>query len=138
MLIKDQLPHARIHWIEEFKAVRVEWLKLHMKLETFQGIIGEALQVLKEHQGSIWLADSYESEGVFPQDIQEFMQNDDTTAFAKSFGLKMILSVMPKQAGLSSLSTKKWTKDAESRGDYIVHQFPDLDTCLTWLSEQEI
>lgn len=43
---------------------------------------------------------------------------------------------MPKQVGLASLSAKKWTKEAENRGDYIVHQFPDLETYLAWIDYQ--
>ncbi|MDW3191473.1 MAG: hypothetical protein R8G66_03885 [Cytophagales bacterium] len=131
-------PHARVHWLESHKTLRVEWLKLHMSTERFQEIAGQALRVLQEHKGSIWLADSYNSEGVFSQEIQSFMHGDDMTNFARQAGLRMILSVMPKQAGLASLSTKKWTKEAENRGDYIVQQFPDLDTCLNWVDEQTL
>lgn len=138
MLVINSEPHARIHWLEKQKAVRVEWLKLHMNMEKFQEIAGQALGVLQKHKGTIWLADSYNSEGVFSQDIQQFMHGDDMTNFAKQAGLKMILSVMPKQAGLASLSTKKWTKEAENRGEYMVHQFPDLQTCLARIGEQSV
>lgn len=135
MLVKDFSPNARVHWLSDINALRVEWLKLHMSLDTFQNIVGQALGILKEHQGSVWIADSYESKGVFPKEIQDIIQNDDMTTFAKEAGLKMVLSVMPKESGLASMSTKKWTKETEENGHYAMRQFPDLESCKDWITK---
>ena len=133
----DYKPNAEIIWLEDVKAIQVRWLKLHMKMELFQEIAGKAFEVMSKNNGSIWIADMYDSQGVFPKDIMEYISADETTQASISIGLKWALTVMPKASGLASLSTKSWNKSVDDLNAFVVEQFPDLDTCKEWILKQQ-
>ena len=135
MVVQEFSPNAKIHWMEDIQAVRVEWFKLFMTLEQFQTICGAAVQVLQQHKGEIWIADQYNSEGVFPINIQEFMIGG-LEVMGKSVGIKKILTVAPKELGLSSMSTKRWNNNVAERGQFMTLQFQTLQECTEWLTLQ--
>lgn len=128
----DCSPHAKIHWIEDLEAVRVEWLQLFMSLDKFQSICKQAINVLQEGGGSIWIADSYESEGVFPDEIQTFI-TEQLVPLAKSVGIKRVLTILPKESGLASMATRKWQQGVKEKDAFIMEQFPNMQSCRTWI-----
>ena len=133
MLQKDLNPHAKIYWLSDVKAIRVEWLKLFMSLEEFQIICGEAIKILNEFKGKIWIADQYNSEGVFSQEIQNFIIGDLENA-AKAAGIEKVLTVTPNNLGLSSMSVKKWSSNVEKKGNFVTGTFETLESCKEWIS----
>lgn len=128
------LPHAELIWLEEVNAIQVKWLKLHMPIKLFYKICGTAMQILAAQKGSIWIADMSDSEGVFSKEIQKALTSTTMQEQADSVGIKHILTVMPKTAGLSSLNTKSWLKEVKKmeRQDTIA-EFPNLETCMEWI-----
>ncbi len=133
MLKENLSPYAKIYWEEDVQAVRVEWLRLFMKLDDFKKVVEYALGILRENHGAIWIADSSNSKGVFSEEVQEYMQMDDVATFAKMAGLSMLLTVMPQNSGLSSMSTNKWKKRAEEKHIYYMEEFKDLKSCKEWI-----
>lgn len=136
MNIVDFTPHATVSWLEDLKAVRVEWLQLYMSLERFQEICRAALQLLKAHGGSIWVADQHKSIGTFDKNIHDFIV-DKLGPIAEQNGITFIAVVMPKEAGLSSLSTKRWNKNTEEKGSIPTGQFETLEDCKKWFLKRE-
>ncbi len=130
-------PFAEITYHADLKAVHVKWLKLHMKLTEFEEIANHAFGILKENGGYVWIADMYDSQGVFPKDIMSYISSDETTAASMAMGLKWALTIMPKAAGLSSLSTKSWNKDVKSKDAFVVEQFPSWYACTDWIKAQQ-
>lgn len=134
MLKRNIEPHARIHWLDEIGAVRVEWLNLFMDLDKFKSICGEAINVLKENNGKTWIADSYNSDGVFPNEIQTFIA-EELVGLAKSVGITKVLTVMPKNAGLASMTTRSWNNNVKQKGEFVMESFNTLDECKEWLAQ---
>lgn len=127
-------PHAEITWLEDYQAVHVKWKRLYMSLERFHEICIKAMSILIEHNGVNWIADQYESEGAFNKEIQETM-NGEMYVQAQKAGIKLIMVILPKAAGLSSLSTKRWVKSTSEREDMSVDSFATLEECLAWLKD---
>ena len=125
-------PNAEIQWEHDVKAVRVLWKKLYMDLEKFQEICVAAFEVLQNNSGTIWIADQYNSEGAFKPEIQNFIVNE-LADIAKKNGLSMVLTILPKNPGLSSMSAKKWSKEVKQRGEFINEQFATLGECKEWI-----
>ena len=133
----DYSPHAEVVWENDLKSIRVKWKKLHMTMSQFEEIAGKAFEVMKQHNGYIWIADMYESEGVFPKDIMDYISAESTTEASKSLGLKWALTIMPKKSGLASLSTKSWNKSVDELNIFVVEQFQDFETCQEWIQKQQ-
>ena len=132
MVVHEFSPNAKIHWMEDIQAIRVEWFKLHMTLEHFQTICGAGIQVLQQKGASLWIADQYNSEGAYPKDVQDFVVRE-LEDIAVSVGVKKILTIMPKELGLSSMSTKRWNNNLAERGNFMLQNFSTLEACLAWL-----
>lgn len=130
-------PYAEVSWLENYQAIHVQWRNLYMSLDQFRVICQQAAQILTENKASIWIANQYESEGVFNKEIQEFIELDLYEA-AQQIGIKSILTVMPKEAGLSSLSTKRWVNKAVSRDDFFTETFATLDDCFAWIKDSTL
>ncbi len=134
----DFLPYATIQWMEDIPALRVKWMKQHMKLSEFEEIIECAWGVLKEHDGFIWISDMSDSQGVFPKEIIDFIADDAIAAKSNAAGVRWALTVMPKAAGLASMSTKSWNKEVKKKENFVVEQFSDWETCVKWIEMQHV
>lgn len=132
----DFPPYAEISWHSDLNAIRVKWKKMFMKLEEFEQIIHEAWGILKANNGHIWISDMYESEGVFPEDIMSYISSDGTIEKSNEAGVKWALTIMPKKVGLASMSTKKWQKDIVAKDSFTIQEFPDWETCQSWIKMQ--
>lgn len=126
-------PYAKIEWLDNLTALRVKWLEQHMKLSEFEEIIECAWSIMKDNKGYIWVSDMSDSEGVFPRDIMDFIADDDVAAKSNEAGLRWALTVMPKAAGLESMSTKSWNREVKKKDTFVVEQFPDWDSCKKWI-----
>jgi hypothetical protein len=95
------------------------------------------MQIIAAQKGSIWIADMSDSEGVFSKQIQEALASTVMQEQAAAAGIKHILTVLPKVAGLSSLNTKSWLRKVQNmeRQDNIV-EFPTLETCIGWIKSR--
>ena len=132
----DFLPYAKVYWYQELSAVRVSWLKLHMSLEEFQKIANYAFDVMQKNKGYIWIADMYESKGVFSPDVVAYISDEKTTAASAQAGLRWALTIKPKELGLASMSTKKWNQDVRDKTQFIMEDFADLESCMDWLKQE--
>ncbi|NQZ79175.1 MAG: hypothetical protein HRT61_24105 [Ekhidna sp.] len=105
-----------------------------MTLEKFREICEAAFKVLQEHKGTLWIADQYESKGVFTSEIQEFIINE-LADIARDNGLTKVLTVLPKHSGLSAMSAKRWSEEVREKGEFVNEQFKTLADCKEWISE---
>lgn len=128
MLIETIPPYANIHWMDDLKAVRVEWLNQYMTLDQFKNICNKVIDVVKSKNSTMWVADAHNSQGVFPYEIQEFMSNG-LVDLAKSAGVSKIVSIMPKSQGFASVGTKSWNHEVKQQGKFKLESFPDLESC---------
>lgn len=108
-----------------------------MKMSKFEEIAAKAFEIMLQNKGSIWVSDMYQSEGVFPKEIVDYISADSTTEASKAVGLKWALTIMPKTLGLESISTKSWNKNVQELGAFVVEQFQDWDTCKKWILQQQ-
>ncbi|MEM6831570.1 MAG: hypothetical protein AAGA66_15770 [Bacteroidota bacterium] len=129
----DLYPYAKIHWLEDVKAVRVELFDLFMSLDDFINVMNHVLEFIKEYKSEIWIADSYNSEGVFSKEIQEYISNE-LIATGVSIGVKKVLTVMPKSYGLANMTTKNWQARVRKANAFVMEEFPDIETCKRWIS----
>lgn len=129
-------PHAIVTWLDDVQAIHIEWKKLYMSLERFQEICVSAIGILSEHQGDTWIADQYESEGVFSKTIKDVISGD-LHAMAKHAGITKVLTIMPQEVGLSSLNTKSWIRDVNKKEGIATVEFPTLETCKEWILENK-
>lgn len=92
------------------------------------------MQILLDNKASTWIANQYESEGAFKAEVQAFI----ATALyktAQEVGIQNILTIMPKEMGLSSLSTKRWVNQTSTSGDINVVSFGTAEDCFDWIEE---
>ncbi|MEM9327279.1 MAG: hypothetical protein AAGA85_16545 [Bacteroidota bacterium] len=132
----DFAPYAAITWDDEVQALRVQWIKQHLSLDQFKEIIEKAWSILKQHEGYVWISDMYESQGVFPPEIKDYIVSDEVAARSNEMGVRWALTIMPKSVGLASMSTKSWNNGVKSRDSFVVEEFPDWSTCKGWLKTQ--
>ncbi|CAA6813199.1 MAG: Unknown protein, partial [uncultured Aureispira sp.] len=113
------LPYVEILWLEDVKAVQVKWLQLHLSLEEFKEVTTAVVEMIRMHESSIWIVDQYNSQGVFSKKIIDFIANE----LVEDIGVKLILTVVPKEKGLSSLNTKRWMGDVRKVGEFTMVDF---------------
>ena len=124
--------NAEITWEADVNAVRVIWKNLFMNLDRFKEICDVAFKVLLENKGDVWIADQYLSEGVFNNEIQRFILNELSQAGQEN-GVQMVLTVLPKNSGLSTISVKRWSSGIKDQKDFINEQFETLEECKKWI-----
>lgn len=103
-----------------------------MNLDRFKEICDVAFKVLLENKGDVWIADQYLSEGVFNNEIQRFILNELSQAGQEN-GVQMVLTVLPKNSGLSTISVKRWSSGIKDQKDFINEQFETLEECKKWI-----
>ena len=128
--------YANIYWIEDYKAVRVEWYNLYMQLEKFQEIYHAGIDLLLDKKGTVWIADQYQSKGVFSKDVQTYIVSQLAPEHIPK-GLDTLITIEPKALGFSTHSMKKWTKEVEQSGPFTTGKFPTLEDCEAWLQERK-
>lgn len=133
----DFSPNAIVTWEEEVQAVRLRWKRLFLQLSEFEKISYAALDIISENNGKIWIADMFDSEGAFPQDVQQFIA-ETLISDGISRGLNMLLTVVPNQSGLASLSMKKWSNEVSNSNGFITAQFQTFENCSSWILEQKL
>ncbi len=132
-LSKPDLSHyAQVHWLEDVKAVRIQWLDLFVGLDDFKQITTNALELIKEHKSSIWIMDAFNSDGVFSNEIQSFI-SDELVELGVSEGVLKVLTIMPKSAGLANMTTKNWQARVRKKNAFVMEDFSDLDACKKWI-----
>lgn len=128
--------YATVTWLDDVQAIHIQWKNLYMSLEKFQEICVAAIGMLTEKKGKIWIADQYDSEGVFNTQIKAIISGD-LHAMAKHAGITMVLTVMPKEVGLSSLNTKSWMRDVSKKEGIALMEFPTLEICKEWIQANQ-
>ena len=127
--------YAEISWVEEINAIQVKWNKLHMTLDKFKEITDTALRMILMKRSSIWIANQYDSEGVFSREVVEYISNELVGVAVWNYGVKLVLTIMPKQVGLSSLSTKHWIGQVQRKEAFTMAEFANLEDCRKWVQE---
>ena len=135
MELKAQFPpNATVYWCPEIRAARVTWDKLFCNLDQFIEICDYVIDLLKQHQANTWIVDTYESNGVFAKGVQEYIQQTLINRAIQN-NITNVLTIVPQQKGLSSLSNKSWQKPVSNAG-FVTGNFPDFETCRNWLLMQ--
>ena len=133
----DYLPHAEISWLAEINAVQVKWLQLHMSLDRFKEITNTVLEMMTINKSSIWIANQYDSEGAIRKEILKYMTTEMVEIAVGKYGVKLVLTVMPKVKGLTSLSTKRWIGDVQKLDAVTMVNFGTLEDCKQWILENQ-
>ncbi len=108
-----------VKWLPEVGAIVDKWKSYSVTLQEFQtAILDKGLNYAKFWNGSAWIADSSDANGVFSKDIQDFINSEVFPAFSKS-GIKYFVTVKPKNA-LTSLTVKKYAEKAGPNGLRLV------------------
>lgn len=129
--------HANLFYSEEMKAIRVEWKKLYMSKDKWLEIINRAIELGREHDVSIWIADLYESEGMFSNDVIEYWTSNGIDLI-KNNGFRYVLTVNPKKIGLTSISDKTWKKPVSEKNAFQLFEFPDMKGVKQWINEFQL
>ena len=130
-------PYAKIIWLEDINAIQLKWEELHMPLEQFKEITDFALNIMSENKGTTWIADQYDSKGAFKTDVIEYITNELVGIGVAKYGIKLVATIMSKQSGLSSLSTKRWMGDVQKQEAFTMANFATLEDCKEWILANE-
>lgn len=137
MIKADFSPNAKIYWHDDIKALRLEWLNMHIDMDRLNEILGKGVEIMKTHNGSIWIADTYNSSSVFSKEVQQSTTPDKISEFASAADLSMMLLILPKNTGLESMATKRWGRQVKDGGFFEMREFSNLDDCVSWIKEQK-
>jgi hypothetical protein len=109
----DFSPYAEIFWLEDVNAVRVKWSQLHISLEEFKEITEAVFKMITKTKSCIWIVDQYDSKSAFKKEVLEYVTNELVGLAVGKYGVKYVLTVMPNEMGISSLSAKRWSGEVQ-------------------------
>ena len=124
--------NADVFWESDVDAVRVVWKNLFMSIGRFREVCKAAFEELHKNGGEIWIADQRSSQGVFSHEIQQYILNE-LSVEAREKGVSMVLTVLPKNSGLSKISAKRWSSGIKTQNEFINEQFESLEECKRWI-----
>lgn len=130
-------PYAELVWLEDVNAIQLKWKQLHMSLEQFKEITDKALQMIAANKSITWIADQYDSVGVFSKEIIEYITNELVGIGVTQYKIELVLTIMPKKVGLSSLSTKRWMGDVQKMEAFTMANFANIEDCKEWILENK-
>lgn len=132
ILIYELPSHGKVYWSADLAAVRIQWLDLFMSLEDFKTICKKAIGVVRKKESKIWIADSSLSEGVFSSAIQDYIA-DDLVVLGQTLGVNKVITILPPNAGLASMTTTNWQTRVKKTGNFIMRDFDSMESCREWL-----
>lgn len=130
----DYSPNAKIYWDSDLDSIRCEWLNLFGELDELKRISKTAVELAKANDSNKFIVDSYGSKGVFPPEFLNYIR-DELTPFAYQCGVKSLITILPKELGLSSMATKSWQKEEKSGMTLI--NFKTLEDCKEWVIQNK-
>ncbi len=128
-LISEFDPHARIHLIEDCEAIYLQWNKLFMTQGQWMDILKEAIAIGKANGFSTWIADMYNSEGIFSPEVISYWKTSGMDLVKKN-GFKQVLTVNPKHI---STSDRSWKVPFNENSPLQLIEFPNLEKLKNWI-----
>jgi hypothetical protein len=130
----DFSPYVELFWLEDVKAVQVKWGQLHLSLDKFKEITDTILEMISINKSCIWIVDQYDSKGAFKKEVLEYITNELVGVAVGTYGVKYVLTVMPNEMGMSSLSAKRWMGEVQKMDAFTMGNFGTLESCKKWIS----
>ena len=118
---------ASVKWDEPNKTVHVEWEGWANSTE-FAALLDAGIRALKEHAGSLWLADCRRQKVLRPDDQDR--ADREWLPKAAATGLKRFAVVLP-ESGLAATNIKQ--KQATISAQVQVGYFTTVDEAREWL-----
>ena len=130
-----ELPHLRIFWDEELRAVHLVWLEPTGGAPLREGL-NRGLEVLREQGAQRWLAD-LKWLGVMTKS-DEVWVNEDWFSRAIESGMRWLAVVNP-ESSLSTVSVREIMESAKTKervkSDLVqAHSFETLVDARAWLA----
>lgn len=123
-----------VNWNPDVKAIVDTWSSYHVTLEQFsEAVLGKGLDTAKAKGAIAWIVDSSSAQGVFTQEIQDFIGSDVFPGFAKN-GIKYFITVLPKSA-VTKMTVKRYSTKAGPSGIELV-EANSLEDALDFLKEK--
>lgn len=132
MIEKNMPPNANLYYHANLNAVRIEWLKLAVKMDQFHAIVNEMINFIQYNTPDNLIVDQYNSTHSFSKEIQHFIDTQLQGA-VQALGIKNILTVVPKERGLSSLSVSHWQRNVKRESNFNMVNFETLAECTAWI-----
>ena len=129
----DFSPYAEIFWLEDINAIRVKWTKLALSLDKFKASTDAVLELITKTKSCIWIVDKFDSKGAFNKEILDFITNELVAVAAGEYGVKFVLTVMPNQFGMSSISARRWMGKVQRMDALTLGNFGTLGSCNKWI-----
>ena len=129
----DFSSYAEIFWLEDINAIRVKWSRMFLSLDKFKACTDAVLEKIGETKSCIWIVDQHDSKGAFNKEVLDFITNELVAVAVGEYGVKFVLTVMPNQAGMSSLSAKRWMGEVQKLDALTLGNFGSLESCTDWI-----
>jgi len=130
-------PYVELFWLEDINVVQLKWTGLYLSLDKFKEVANAAKKMLSVHNSSIWIADQYDSKGAFNKEVLDYIANELVEDVVANYEVKLVLTIMPKDKGISSLSAKRWVGDVQEMGVFKMATFPTIEACKKWIIEDD-
>ena len=121
-------------WEEDVNAILDTWTTYFVTLEEFkEAVLNRGLNFAKAHDCAAWIVDSSKAEGVFAQEIQQFIGSEVFPTFFKN-GIKFFITVKPEVVGLTSMTVSSYSAKAGPAGIKLV-DVGSVEDAKMWLKE---
>lgn len=121
-------------WEADVKAVLDTWTTYNVTLEEFkEAVLIKGVAFAKQHGAIAWIVDSSTAEGVFTQEIQDFIATDIFPGFVAN-NIKYFITIKPEIPGLTSLTVSSYASKAGPAGMQLV-DVKSVEDAKMWLKE---
>ncbi|MBN2714824.1 MAG: hypothetical protein JXX14_03150 [Deltaproteobacteria bacterium] len=123
-----------VSWRDDVKAIVDKWLDYGVTLDEFKNaVLTKGLDKAKAGGGVAWIVDSSTANGVFSQEIQDFIGTDVFPAFTRN-GIKYFITILPTSA-ITKLTVKNYSRKAGPNGLELI-EVQSLDAAIEFLKQQ--
>lgn len=123
----------KVTWDPNVKAIVDTWTSYSISLDDFrEAVLVKGLDHAKANGGIAWIVDSSSAEGVFSQEIQDYIGSDIFPAFVKN-GIKYFITIDPV-IPVTRLTVNTYKKKAGPGGLELV-EVPNVNEAKRWLKE---
>ncbi|MEM6831467.1 MAG: hypothetical protein AAGA66_10895 [Bacteroidota bacterium] len=118
-------------WESDVKSILDTWIDYDITLDEFKKIFAFNMKQCTENGGIALIADSSKAEGVFSQEIQEYITKEVFhIMYQKS--IRYFINIKPEIPGLTSLTVRRYSANGGPSGIKIV-DVGSVDDAKLWL-----
>jgi len=121
-----------VSWHQDVKAIIDSWISYSVTLDEFkEAVLVKGLNHAKLHGGVAWIVDSSKANGVFSQEIQDFIGSDIFPSFSKN-GIKYFITITSEVSALTKMTVKNYSAKTGPNGLQLV-ELASVDDAVAWL-----